>query len=575
MKKSITIGIIAVIATIFVSSTIDNAYGVISYPTNFQRLLGSPTYCIVEPQGVSDDAKFSYMNQAISGVADWQKKLQENLSNPDLWKMNSKIITTRTSGDGCDITIYFKETVKQISTKGYTTIGIFYHGSDKIEIAYKNIISGKIFNIILHEIGHSLGLGHYVSDDNSLNKKWYSGNEPPPSIMIPTTHQVPKLMSITGIDAFKVFEIYGSNGFYAFSPKTPTIPTPPTPIIPPITPISPIKSIEISDVEIILNKYDTEIVKISGELKNWSSNLAEGVFITVKEPGTGFVVHSVLHNNKGYFELPMVFDNNSKKGWYEVEVSYNGHLDRSSNFQFYVGEKPWGLNPIPEKYVIPEPEIAPDTRIVSGEFFEGIVIGSKNNEYEVKAYLKRTPETESGIRVTAENACPLKKQIFQKDFRYISGNEVSFTFYQSGQGKPDECSIHFTVTNFDGEIINIIIANYVVEKSNLKTDSTKPFVVQPDVDKTTSVPEWIKNNAAWWAEDQINDPTFVNGIQYMIQNKIINILELPEKASEVTEQTIPKWIKTNAGWWADGRITEDDFLNGIEYLVTKGIIKLD
>ena len=37
---------------------------------------------------------------------------------------------------------------------------------------------------------------------------------------------------------------------------------------------------------------------------------------------------------------------------------------------------------------------------------------------------------------------------------------------------------------------------------------------------------------------------------------------------------VPDWIKTNAGWWADGLISEDDFLNGMKYLVEKGIIKV-
>ena len=44
--------------------------------------------------------------------------------------------------------------------------------------------------------------------------------------------------------------------------------------------------------------------------------------------------------------------------------------------------------------------------------------------------------------------------------------------------------------------------------------------VQPE---ETSIPDWIKNNAGWWAEDQISDSDFVKGIEYMIQNGIIKI----------------------------------------------------
>ena len=35
---------------------------------------------------------------------------------------------------------------------------------------------------------------------------------------------------------------------------------------------------------------------------------------------------------------------------------------------------------------------------------------------------------------------------------------------------------------------------------------------------------------------------------------------------------VPLWIKNNAGWWADGTIDESTFLNGLEYLVQNGII---
>ncbi len=37
----------------------------------------------------------------------------------------------------------------------------------------------------------------------------------------------------------------------------------------------------------------------------------------------------------------------------------------------------------------------------------------------------------------------------------------------------------------------------------------------------TSIPAWIKNNAGWWATDQIDDSAFLKGIQYLVQNGII------------------------------------------------------
>ena len=42
----------------------------------------------------------------------------------------------------------------------------------------------------------------------------------------------------------------------------------------------------------------------------------------------------------------------------------------------------------------------------------------------------------------------------------------------------------------------------------------------------------------------------------------------------VVESAIPKWIKNNAEWWADGVIDDGTFVSGIQYLVQVGIIQV-
>ena len=37
------------------------------------------------------------------------------------------------------------------------------------------------------------------------------------------------------------------------------------------------------------------------------------------------------------------------------------------------------------------------------------------------------------------------------------------------------------------------------------------------------IPDWIKNNAGWWAEGEVDDETFLSGIEFLIENKIINV----------------------------------------------------
>jgi len=59
----------------------------------------------------------------------------------------------------------------------------------------------------------------------------------------------------------------------------------------------------------------------------------------------------------------------------------------------------------------------------------------------------------------------------------------------------------------------------------------------------------------------------------MIKENIIAIADLPA-ASGASESAIPDWIKNNAKWWADGTIGEDDFINGLKYMVEKGIVSV-
>ena len=60
--------------------------------------------------------------------------------------------------------------------------------------------------------------------------------------------------------------------------------------------------------------------------------------------------------------------------------------------------------------------------------------------------------------------------------------------------------------------------------------------------------------------------------EFMIKTQIIVIPETQQKS--IDSQEIPSWIKNNAGWWADGTIDDNTFVNGLQYLVANGIIQI-
>ena len=41
-----------------------------------------------------------------------------------------------------------------------------------------------------------------------------------------------------------------------------------------------------------------------------------------------------------------------------------------------------------------------------------------------------------------------------------------------------------------------------------------------------------------------------------------------------TPKEIPAWVKNNAGWWGQGLISENDFLQSTEWLIENGLIRI-
>ena len=110
---------------------------------------------------------------------------------------------------------------------------------------------------------------------------------------------------------------------------------------------------------------------------------------------------------------------------------------------------------------------------------------------------------------------------------------------------------------------------------SLPKDSTlPPIVIDPiDLNPPTAIPAWIKNNAGWWANGDIDDNSFVQGIQYLIKEGIMKIPPTTQ-GSESGGNEIPEWIKNNAGWWAEGSIGDSDFVQGIQFLIKEGIMSI-
>ncbi len=95
----------------------------------------------------------------------------------------------------------------------------------------------------------------------------------------------------------------------------------------------------------------------------------------------------------------------------------------------------------------------------------------------------------------------------------------------------------------------------------------------PTPTPSAEIPGWIKNNAEWWSSGQIDDNSFVQGIQWLIENDIMRIPETQQGTGSGSNE-IPSWIKNNAEWWSQGLISDNDFVQGIQWLIENGIMKI-
>ncbi|MCV0401360.1 MAG: peptidase [Nitrosopumilus sp.] len=164
----------------------------------------------------------------------------------------------------------------------------------------------------------------------------------------------------------------------------------------------------------------------------------------------------------------------------------------------------------------------------------------------------------------------------------LSGLENKIETYVSLKGKKTSLVLNENENNqgvYYAELTpeegNYTLHLYGILK-NLEFETTGQIetVTSNEDENKKQIPDWIRNNAKWYAEGSIEESDFTSGIEFMIKNGIMKIPNMPEYESSQDSPTVPDWIKNNAKWWSEGSILDEEFIKGIQFLVTKGIIKI-
>jgi len=249
--------------------------------------------------------------------------------------------------------------------------------------------------------------------------------------------------------------------------------------------------------------------------------------------------------------------------------------------------------------VITIDDFSPENRVVHLVLNQKYIsqLSKKIQDYPSKMYFSTMPSAENLPLTTMTENAQFRLNLSWEPQSIKSGSTTTFyykildAFYvdrqvsvrhdlsifhdgeEIGQISGGSVDMGFTVIEFDvpDDVNGIITLQFENLNGSDLAKAILPVVVNRINIDETSIPAWIKNNAGWWATDQIDDSAFLQGIQYLIQEGIM-IIPPTETSEQMSSQAVPAWIKNNAGWWATDQIDDSAFVQGIQYLIQEGII---
>jgi len=209
------------------------------------------------------------------------------------------------------------------------------------------------------------------------------------------------------------------------------------------------------------------------------------------------------------------------------------------------------------------------------------IVSTSDGTLDVGIYtIPKTPNTEGDTQLKISFLKPDTEKIQQHiDYRVSVTKDGDYVFGPMSRllhTSPGSITIPVQFSENGSHVIQIEVEGILFQPIPLETATFTMNIGQaePEVVPTaeTSIPSWIKNNAGWWADGQIDDSSFVSGIQWLISNGVMTIP--PTEQGAGSDNVIPSWIKNNAGWWADGQIDDNSFMSGLQWLISNGIMKI-
>ena len=112
------------------------------------------------------------------------------------------------------------------------------------------------------------------------------------------------------------------------------------------------------------------------------------------------------------------------------------------------------------------------------------------------------------------------------DYRVSVTNDGDYVFGPMSRllhTSPGTITIPVQFSENGSHMIHIEVEGILFQPIPLETAGFTINVGEALPPAETSIPGWIKNNAGWWADGQIDDSSFVSGLQWLISNGIMKI----------------------------------------------------
>ena len=579
--KIILFSLVVLISTIAYMDTTQVSAFEVSYKPNGIKLGLNPTVCTIEPTESDRSSKEieKLMTQTRFAVDEWEKKLQAETRNfKDNWdfdyvEVNDK--NTIGTDDKCDITFVFEPkppTAEEYFTLGtadydaktdtslitiyYLEIEECYHSEregDTIYYWYETCygedmrISNQINAVAKHEFGHAIGLAHYEPDDIEIVELWSKGIKTSPSIMVPLSFENSAHMQIREADIDMLYSIYGEDGFEVSSNEE--------------------ESFELFAVGDYLEKKEYDKLQkylddflakypndkdaiywqalLYYELEDYSAAKPFFKKATDNNPEDGDMWYSraiTLSNLEEYDDALISIDKaiefypdaNNVYDWRgfilhnlgsykEAIKSYNKDLSidiNDHNTLNLKGEALYALNDY-EKALV-NFELSLDIEPENTD----VLFNRANTLFELGKYQKSIDDYEQVLEKIPNDIESIK--------------QLAIAYEKIGNSK--ESKKYGEKASIFDDVDSENTFNTAIDES-AKEEQEK----SPSLDITTQIPEWIRNNAEWWASDQIDDTTFVSGIQFLIKEGMLKVdtktISNSSDAILSSSNEIPGWVK--------------------------------